>query len=186
MKRIVLIIPFCYCCLLSFHAYSQGFSLEKSNLDHHASYPEDEINPYTFNANVYSYTHLEEDLRDVDESFIRSHPIDIEVAKRLHLFEEQYSIYSEAAPGAYSGQKTIQKPILYSSVYRIDKYFRKQLRTGSIDIDAAKHEMCTILDTAIILLHYDTHDFEQALRKSRSADEMVTLFKYVQLIASVN
>jgi hypothetical protein len=157
-------------------------ALITEDLHYPSSHSIETENPYVFTTDVYSYFNLENDLMEIDDSFIRKHPFGNKVAKRIHLFEDTYTIYSEAAPGAFSDQKMVQKLVIYNSIHKIDKHFRKQLRTGIINQDEADDQMCSILDTALILYHYNTSDFEEALKKTGSVDDMVGLFRQVQIL----
>jgi hypothetical protein len=186
MKRAVCFVAFVYASLISYQSYSQKIALISEDFRYPPPHSIETENPYVFITNVYSYYNLKDDLKDIDDTFIRKHPIGTEVAKRIHLFEQTYTLFSEAAPGAFSDQKSVQKLLIYNSIHKIDKHFRKQLRTELVNQDEAEDQMCSILDTALILYHYNTDDFEQALKVSKSVDDMVRLFKQVQIVESMH
>ena len=139
---------------------------------------------FTFQVHANTYNELENELGEIDTSFVRHHPIDMEVAKRIYLFEETYAYFSEAAPGTFSDQKVIHKPVIYKYVNKIEKHYRKQFRTGAIPREQASEQLCKILDTAIILFYYNTDKFEKALKDTRSAADLQDLFIQVQIIES--
>lgn len=139
---------------------------------------------FTFQVHANTYNELVNELGEIDTSFVRNHPIDMEVAKRIYLFEETYAYFSEAAPGTFSDQKVIHKPVIYKYVNKIEKYYRKQFRAGAIPREQASEQLCKILDTAIILFHYNTDKFEKALKDARSAADLQDLFIQIQIIES--
>jgi hypothetical protein len=184
MKRPVIASLCTALFLLSHISHSQVFALknlslseEITSLDHR-----DAEEPYTLRTTSYDFGSLEDELEAINSSNVRRHRMDMEVAKRLHLFEETYVYYSEAAPGAFSDKKVIRKPVIYKSIGKIDKYFRKQVRTGEITNGEASDELSAILDTAIILFYYDTDEFDQLLKGASSVEEEVRIFRKVKLV----
>lgn len=135
-----------------------------------------------FVFNVYEDPHeLEEVLNAIDISSIRNHYMGNKVAKRFHLFEDYYAYYSEPAPGAFSGRKIIQKPVIYSSIYKIEKYLKKQMRQGKINKDYGSDEMTRYLDFALLLVHADTTELEEELKSTESPEALMKVFNRITI-----
>lgn len=184
MRKAIYIAILSVNVLIPIQSYSQAIAMREQMIDEDPASSMKAETPFTFLVNANAYNELGNELGEIETSFIRNHPINIEVAKRLHLFEETYTYYSEAAPGAFSDQKVIHKPVIYSCVNKIEKHFRKQVRTGNTKQDEAGKQLCNILDTAIILYDYNTDHFEQALKDTRSPVHLAKLFHQVQIIES--
>ncbi len=137
---------------------------------------------FTFELNAYSISDLEEQLAETETGLFRNHPLENEVARRLELFEETYTYYSPAAPGSFSDSKVIRKPVIYNSVYRIDKHYRRQVRSGEAEKEQAIAQMSNLLYKALLIFPHETGELEEALSKAPSAPKMVSLFNQVELL----
>jgi hypothetical protein len=184
MEKILQTLTSCLLLVLSLESFAQDHALYEEHMAEGPAFPVvgEKEKPFVLQTTFYSYQSLEDELEAISNTSVRKHLLDIEVALRLHLFEHTYSYYSEAAPGAFSGQKVIHKPIIYHCIYKIEKHYRKQLRLGEIDGEEASRQLKRILDKSIILYHYDTEDFEGLLKDTRSVEEMIRVFRVLQII----
>ena len=144
----------------------------------------DEVNPkdqsFVFNT-MMPANKIKDDIENLNSSIVRSHFLGIEVAKRIHLFENQFTYRSKAAPGAFSGKKIIHKPVIYNSIYQIEKYFKKQVRKEKIDIQNAAYELCKYIELALFLLHEETSVFENALKDADSTEKIMKTLNDVEI-----
>ncbi len=124
---------------------------------------------------------IAEEIKNVDKAMIRSHFLGTEIARRIYLFENQYSHQSKAAPGAFSGRRVIHKPVIYNSIYQIEKHFKKQVRKENIDTENASYELSRYIELALLLLHEDTKEFEKALKKAESTNDLMNVFSQVEI-----
>ncbi len=182
MKKVYPIALSCLLTLGSLPASGQGYSGGGAPYEHRSDEPSGIETSFTYELSYFSFPELEEQLSQVEPGLFRSHPLEEEVAVRLQLFEETYTHYSEPAPGAFTGSRVISKPVIYQAIYRIERAFRKQVRTAESVRDETAAHMCRILDTALILYHYDTGELEEAIKNADSVDELLMLFSRIRLI----
>lgn len=173
----ILIILFLF---ISNHGYSQDYTdfIKKNPENKHTLKPKEQRFIFT---SVLPATKLKEDIETVDVSMIRNHFLGEEVAKRIFLFENTYTYESKAAPGAFSGRKVIHKPIIYDTIYQIEKHLKKAVRKGNLDDKNASYEFCKYLELALFLLHEETSNFENALKHADSATGAITIFNNVEI-----
>jgi len=133
-----------------------------------------------FVFNGISTAKLDKDINEVDLSMIKKHSLGEIVAKRLHLLEESYTYYTEI-PGAFSDKRVIQKPIIYNSIYKIDKYYRKKVRKELQGKQKAAAELCHHIDIALTLLYKDTKKFERELENADKVENMIDVFNRVKI-----
>jgi hypothetical protein len=124
---------------------------------------------------------LSTDIKKVDVSLIRNHPLGESVAKRLFLFENSYTYESEPAPGSFSGRKIVQKPVIYNSIYKIEKHFKKQIRKNNLNKRNAASELSRYLEIALILLHEETTQLENELNESESTARDMEILNTVEI-----
>ena len=182
MKKVYRIVLSCLLIMASLPASGQGYSGGGAPYEHRSDEPSGRKESFTYELNYFSFSELEEELSQIEPGLFRSHPLEEEVAARLQLFEETYTHYSEPAPGAFTGSRVISKPVIYQAIYRIDREYRKQVRSGETEKGEAASQMCRILDTALILYHYDTGELEEAIKNSDSVDQLLMLFSRIRLI----
>jgi hypothetical protein len=129
----------------------------------------------------HEYDYIREQLDDIDLSLVRSHKLGEEVALYLHLLDQEYTYITEAAPGSFSGRLVVKKPAIYNSVYRIDKYYRKQIRKGLLTDLQGKTGLIKSVEIALILLNRETGEFEAELDEAKKDEELLTLFRRIKL-----
>ena len=141
----------------------------KSNEQKYVFYPE------------ISFTNIQDDLGQIDPIDVQNHALGEAAAKRLYLFENTYTYYSEPAPGAFSGKKVIDKPVIYHSIYKIDKHLRKKVRKEVIAKTSGADKLNYYLELALMLRYEETDVLENDLKKSRNAEEMMEILGNVSI-----
>jgi len=98
----------------------------------------------------------------------------------LDKVESTYVYYKEST-GAYSSmEKNIEKPIIYSSLQKVIKYYDKLLRKDKIESQKAKEDLLLILNNGIALKNFKTETFELNLKATRNKAELARLFEKVR------
>jgi len=130
----------------------------------------------------YAYAQLQEDLGKVDVSEVRNHFLGREVAIRMHVFEKEYAIRTEPAPGSFSEKIVYRKPVIYHSIYKMDRYYRNLVKKNNILPEVASAEMSKFIELAILLLNEDTEGLEKELLRAENSAIIVEIFKRVIII----
>lgn len=104
------------------------------------------------------------------------------VEKKFLIFNDSYTEDVPLGPGSLSSKTVIRKPLIYSAINKIYKYYKSECKQGRITIDLAEKDCNFILDVGLNALYSDTADFEKALKEIKSMDEKIELFKSVRLI----
>lgn len=133
---------------------------------------------FVFNGN--GLENIDKKIESIDISIVKNHKLGDEVAKRLHLIENSYTYYSKS-PGAISSKKIIQKPIIYNSIYKIEKYYRRKVRKASLERGKAIDELSQYLESTLLLLYKDTQEFEEELNRTDSEENMIAVFERVKI-----
>lgn len=128
-----------------------------------------------------SLSDIQKDLEEINSIDVQHHAFGDAVAKRLHLFENAYTYYSEPAPGAFSGKKVIDKPVIYHTIYKIDKHLRKQVRKEVITKTSGADKLNYYLELALMLQHENIDVLKEDLKKTRKAQEMMEILSNVSM-----
>lgn len=120
------------------------------------------------------------DVSGIDEEF-KSHPMGLEVAKKMELFKSRYTYVEEATPTSPSNRTIVVKPAIYNSIVKLNRYFKKEIKSGEKDVVAAKKEFLPCLDIALILYAEETDEFEDFLRKNKKPEDIVKVYQMVVL-----
>ncbi len=161
-------------------AISQPVSYMAEYGTEHPTDPKAEKSYFEFYAD-HELKYIEDQFDEIDLSLVRKHKLGEEVALYLHLLDQEYTYVTEAAPGSFSGRMVIQKPTIYNSINRIDKYFRKQIRKGLATEEQARNELIRTAEIALILLHKDSSEFEKALEKSKTDEKLLSLYSRIKI-----
>lgn len=130
---------------------------------------------------VGSLANLQTQCEQANAADFRNHAFGEDFAKKMYLIEKNYTYTTEAAPGAFSGHVMIEKPTIYQSVSKINKYYTKGVRKGTIDKTEAEQKLEHVLGVAIVLCHQESSQIEQLLEKSNDVAEMILVFDNIQV-----
>ncbi len=112
---------------------------------------------------------------------VRSHYMGDNVGKKLDLIRDSYTRVVEGGGIQPTPTTYIDKPAIYYSVKKLEKYYKKAVKSGFLDKDEAASQFEEILDIAIFIRNQPTADFEIALENIKEDDEIVTV--YTQLVS---
>jgi hypothetical protein len=124
----------------------------------------------------YSVTTQSDRLKEITPDLAGSCFFGDEVAKQEYLFESTYTYKVPVSPGNPALKTIVQKPILYSSVRKIEKQIRKDLRGKKIDIKTATVKYSRVLEIAICIFNQDTEKLEQRIKDTSNNNQLLELF----------
>jgi len=142
---------------------------------------ENPVTNYFVFITSYNQSRVIEEIKSINETDVRKHALGDEIAKRLYLLDLTYTYESEPAPGAFTGKRVIKKPTIYFSIYKIEKYYRKKVKSLEIPEEAAITELSAYIDLSIILFEENTSEFESALKESDKDLDLISTFKRVKI-----
>lgn len=105
------------------------------------------------------------------------------IAKKICLIKKLYISQDEVAPGTPGVRVFIRKPGIYQVYNKLEKHYRKSVRKNTVSIEEAQRNFNHVLDVVIALHVHETEDFEQALKKAKSVDNQIEIFKKTKLSA---
>jgi hypothetical protein len=111
----------------------------------------------------------------------KKHFLGEELGKKDAVFHDLYS-YTVTGQITNTGQQVvIEKPLIYLSVKKTNRYYRKLLKKKQITEDEAKEKVDHLLDVAISIFTQNTTAFENELRQTKEMDEIAGIFERVIL-----
>jgi hypothetical protein len=110
----------------------------------------------------------------------KTHELGDSITSLLDKVEYSYVFFRETE-GAYSTkEKNIEKPVIYTSLNKVMRYYDKLLRKDKIEDGKAREDLFEILNNGILLKNYNTEVFEMKLKSTRNKAELARLFQMVQ------
>lgn len=90
--------------------------------------------------------------------------------------------YTVSSDVLNTGKQTmIDKPAIYNSVKKMNRYYRKLLKKNELSEDEVRERFNHVLDVAISVYTQSTEALENALRQVRKQDEIAEVFQRVVL-----
>ncbi|HEX2935388.1 MAG TPA: hypothetical protein VHO72_08540 [Bacteroidales bacterium] len=111
------------------------------------------------------------DIQVIDEHFLGE-----SIARKMQLFSDVYTVKTPVSPGNPTMKISIRKPLVYSSVKKIEKQLKKDIKSNTIDIETARKLYDKVLDIAINIVNDDTEDFEKEIKSSEEPSALIELF----------
>ncbi|MFT6854462.1 MAG: hypothetical protein ACJA0X_000426 [Cyclobacteriaceae bacterium] len=125
----------------------------------------------------FRYMESKLDESGINPAKLRDHFLGDDIAKKVYLLKESYT-YLEAASTvtATAARTLIDKPDIYNSLKKLDRYYKKGIRKGRMQEANAKEEYAKILNIALFIRNQQTVEFEERLSNASDDEEVVMLF----------
>lgn len=127
---------------------------------------------------VFSFVFLEDKLDDssLNGSSIPNHYLGDDIAKKLELIKNTYTWKEEGTPNSPTSKTIVEKPAIYYSLKKLDKYYKKAIKSGSITEEEARDEFTKALDIALFIRYQETAAFESKLRELKEESDIALLY----------
>jgi hypothetical protein len=123
----------------------------------------------------------QEDLYAIDKSLLSEHPFGDLIARKLHVLQDIYTYVEPPTPTSPGEKTVVKKPTIYNTVLKLNRNLKKMVKKGTIDKSKAVSDLNLCLDVALSISADNTGDFESELKKAKSVDQIVEVFKLVEL-----
>lgn len=121
------------------------------------------------------------DISDFEGQQIKSNPLGNEVATKLELLQSRFTYVEEGTPTSPTNRTIIIKPTIYNSVLKLNRYYKKQVKKGAMELNSATNEFLKYIDLALILYAERTEEFEDYLNKAGKPEEIIAAYDLIEL-----
>jgi hypothetical protein len=118
----------------------------------------------------------EQQIRELSSELIESHDLGEMVSKKFYLLDSKYTYEVALIPGNPQSKTIVRKPVIYDSVYKIEKYLKKSVKKGEMSVENATTIMNKVLDVANCILTVDTSNFEKEIDQRKDPQALTQLF----------
>lgn len=126
----------------------------------------------------------QEDKLDASELFegdLRRHPFGKSFSEKMLLLSQAYTYQEEATPLNPAPALNIEKLAIYNSVKKMNAYYKKRVKKGSLIDSVAKERLQKVLDIALCVRYQDTIAFEKALDSTKGVEAVAELYEATKL-----
>ena len=139
-----------------------------------AAYAQDDA--YYFNDRSHEIETIE-----INEAGMKNHPYGEAIARKFQLLKDTYT-WRDLGDATNPTERTVvEKPVLYYSFKKVDKYLKKQVKSGAIEKNDAMLALASVLDIGFSIRHQNTIAFEEAIRAAKSGDKILAIYENVVL-----
>ena len=112
--------------------------------------------------NPYEYADRSYEMEDVEvPSYFTKHWLGPEFTKLIFALREEYVYMPEVTPINPRPSLVTEKPIIYNSVKKMDRYYKKQLKKGRMTEDAVIEILRKVYGVVFSLRYSDTKELEK-------------------------
>ena len=128
--------------------------------------------------NIFYFDFMADKLDDseIDIKYLKSHPLGLDVAKKLELLRETYTWKEEASATNPRDRTIVEKPVIYYSVQKMNKHFKKAVKKDEMSEEEAKTALISAIDIALVIRYQQTEEFETTLRDFKGGDELASVY----------
>lgn len=127
-----------------------------------------------------------EELSQISDDMIDHHFLGDDIARKIYLFNRDYSYQESVAPGNSATKTILRKPVIYNSVKRIERDLKKRLKAGEISEENARSEFSRVLDVALNVANANTEGLEKKLESNLKPDKQLEIYLYEVKLKYIN
>ena len=113
---------------------------------------------------------------EIDVAYLKSHPLGLDVAKKLELLRESYTWTEEASATVPRDRTIVEKPAIYYSVQKLNGHYKKAVKKGLMSEAEAKSALISAIDIALVIRYQQTMDLETKLREFKDKEDIAALY----------
>ena len=123
----------------------------------------------------YQFEYQEKELTEVTSPFVKKHFLGEQIAVQLQLLRETYTYKDD---GVISNTETtvVEKPSIYHSVAKVNKYLKKEVKKGILSTDEAEETLSQVLKVTLNIRYQDTEKLEEELWSLKNPQEITKLY----------
>lgn len=129
-------------------------------------------------AQDFTFDYMEDklDASELFEGDLRRHPFGKSYSEKMLLLSQAYTYQEESTPMNPAPALNIEKLAIYSSVKKLNAYYKKSAKKGKIPEVEAKEKLRKVLDIALCVRYQDTIEFEETLNSNKDIQAIATVF----------
>jgi len=125
----------------------------------------------------YEFLDLSEEIEEVEvPRYEKKHYLGEKFTKMFFALKEQYVYTPEKTSINMDPSPTTEKPAIYNSVKRMDKYYRRLLKKGKISKEEVIKKLSTIVAVGYSIRYEETQTLEDMLWKMKDPTKLEALF----------
>lgn len=127
---------------------------------------------------IYYFDYMDHRLEDpdIDEDYLKDHPLGRDVALRVEALRQKYTYKIEGSATAPQDRTIVEKPVLYYAILKLDSFYKKQAKKGGMDEGKAAEKLVYALDVAMLIRYQRTETLEKEIRKLKGGDQIAQFF----------
>ncbi len=129
-------------------------------------------------TDVFSFNFVEDKLDDsnVNMASVGEHHLGSDIAVKLELLKDTYTWKEEGTPNSPTAKTVVEKPAIYYSLKKLDKYYKKAIKGGDMTTEEAVEGFTKALDIALFIRYQETQAFEDKLRELKEESDIALLY----------
>lgn len=108
--------------------------------------------------------------------YVAEHYLGEEFTQKFYALKEKYVYKPEATVTTPYPASVTEKPSIYNSMKKLDKYYKKQLKKGNVNEEEVKKNLSKVLAVGFSIRYEDTTTLEKMLWKTKDITEIEEIF----------
>jgi hypothetical protein len=118
---------------------------------------------------------------EIDYTKVPKHYLGYEIGSKMYLLDQTYTVIEEPSAVNPVEKTIVNKPAIFYSIKKLNKYYKKTIRKGEMTEEKAKEQLNAYLDICLSIYNQETETFEEALKNSKKEKEIAAVFSRVVL-----
>ena len=132
---------------------------------------------YAQSDDDYEYADRSEEIEEIEvPPYVSKHYLGDEFTKMFFALKEQYVYLPEKTATNPEPSPTTEKPVIYNTVKKLDRYYKKMLKKGKMSKEEVIEKLETIVAVGYSIRYEETKNLEKMLWKMKDVSQLEALF----------
>lgn len=125
----------------------------------------------------FEYVDRTDEIEEVEvPAYEKKHYLGEEFTKMFFALKEQYVYIPEQSSINRDPSPTTEKPVIYNSVKKLDRHYKKMLKKGKMSKEDIKEKLSRVVSVGYSIRYEDTEALEKMLWNIKDMTKLETLF----------
>ncbi|MEM6361143.1 MAG: hypothetical protein AAF149_23585 [Bacteroidota bacterium] len=126
--------------------------------------------------NSFKFRDKSDEMTTEVPEYVSKHYLGNPFTEKFYVLKEQYVWKPLESSGTPNPVPVTEKPSIYNSLKKLDRYYKKQLKKGNLSEDEVRENLEKALAVCYSVRHQETKDLEKVLWKTKDINEIEKIF----------
>ena len=130
----------------------------------------------SFSQGTFNFRDRSDEMETEVPEYASDHYLGDQFTQKFYALKEKYVWKPLASPTTPNPASVTEKPSIYNSLKKLDRYYKKQLKKGNASEDEVRENLSKAVAVCYSVRYAETEELEKILWKTKDVNEIEEIF----------